>query len=230
VRAGVAFRRAGKPGSTSAKDCRRYHRTHMKRTCKKVRCARRERPVRCALDARPVRLKLVAMAALTPPDSHRLLAAVGWLELGNAREALQELAQITPGNLRHPGVLEVRWQAAAAVADWAEALRVARLLVEVAPDQPTGWLHRAYAARRAPGGGLAEARRALLPAASRFPRERLVAFNLACYACQMGDLPEARKWLRRAFRLGPRDEVRALALEDGDLEALWPELRAGALP
>jgi Flp pilus assembly protein TadD len=170
------------------------------------------------------------MAALTPPDSHTLLAAVGWLELGNPREALRELDAITARNTLHPGVLEVRWQALAALPDWAEALRVAQLLVHAAPDQPAGWLHRAYAARRAPGGGLEQARQALLPAAGRFPKEPLIAFNLACYACQLGELPEARKWLRRAFRIGPREEVRAMALQDADLEPLWPELQAGALP
>ena len=170
------------------------------------------------------------MQRLEPPESHYVSAALGWLELGLPAEATVELDHLPALWQTHPDVLEVRWAIVAAQRRWDAALAVATELVQIAPNRPTGWLHRAYAARRAPGGGLAEARRALLPAASRFPRERLVAFNLACYACQMGDLPEARKWLRRAFRLGPRDEVRALALEDGDLEALWPELRAGALP
>ena len=33
---------------------------------------------------------------LAPPDSHHLLAAQGWLELGNHLEANAELEQIAP--------------------------------------------------------------------------------------------------------------------------------------
>ena len=47
---------------------------------------------------------------LTPPDSHYLLAAQGWLELGDHLEADKELDEITPELRVHPDVLEIRWQ------------------------------------------------------------------------------------------------------------------------
>jgi hypothetical protein len=46
---------------------------------------------------------------------------------------------------------------------------------------------------------------------------------LACYACLLGDEVEARRRLKAAFK---RDEVwKQSALEDTDLEAMWPEIR-----
>ena len=166
------------------------------------------------------------MLKLEPPDTHALSAALGWLELGNARESLAELDRISPGNQNHPGVLEVRWAGLAKLKQWESALAVARKLVEAAPENVAGWLHQAYALRRASGGGLPQAWDALLPAADKFPRHLLVAFNLACYACQLKRLNEARQWLQTAQALGDPAEVRQMALADPDLETLWSEIRA----
>jgi tetratricopeptide (TPR) repeat protein len=170
---------------------------------------------------------LRTMQKLEPPDTHALSAALGWLELGNAREALAELDLVSAANQDHAGVLELRWAARAELRDWAGALHAANRLVDVAPDNVSGWLHRAYALRRAPGGGLPQAWDALLPAADKFPDQLLVAFNLACYACQLQRLDAAREWLHRAMKLGQANEVRAMALADADLEPLWLELQEG---
>ena len=167
------------------------------------------------------------MSRLEPPDVHILTAALGWLELGNARESLAELATISPANQRHLGVLELRFAALADLKDWAAALPVAEQLVAVAPEQVSGWLHRAYALRRLPAGGLPAAWSALLPAGEKFPEEPMVAFNLACYACQLGDLTAAREWLARAERISGVKAIREQALADADLEPLWAELRGG---
>ena len=168
------------------------------------------------------------MSKLEPPDAFALSAALGWLELGNAVEALAELERVTPANQTHPGVLEVRWAALAELKHWETALVVAGELIKAAPDNVSGWLHRAYATRRAPSGGLARAWEALLPAAEKFPAETLVAFNLACYACQRQQLNIARQWLRHAAAIGGKPQIKRMALADADLEPLWPELRSGA--
>jgi Flp pilus assembly protein TadD len=165
------------------------------------------------------------MMKLEPPDTHALSAALGWLELGNPGEALAELDGISAANQSHPGVLEVRWVVLAELKDWAVAELVAVRLIEVVPENVTGWLHRAYALRRMPGGGLSPAWAALLPVAEKFPEQPLVAFNLACYACQLGDLAAARHWLARAGQVGNAKLIREQALTDSDLAALWPELR-----
>jgi tetratricopeptide (TPR) repeat protein len=167
-----------------------------------------------------------AMLKLEPPDNFALSAALGWLELGNAGEALAELDHISPSNQPHPAVLETRFAVLAELKQWDEALVTANELVRVLPNKAGGWLHRAYALRRASGGGLPQAWDALLPAAEKFPKQFLIAFNLACYACQMQRLDDARHWLKRAAEIGTEAKTLEMALADVDLEPLWPELRA----
>jgi len=166
------------------------------------------------------------MAKLEPPDAFALSAALGWIELGNPTEALAELERVTPDNQSHHGVLELRWAALADLKRWVHAFAVASDLVRVNPNSVTGWLHRAYALRRMPEGGIQLAWDALLPAAERFKKEPVVAFNLACYACQLQRLDEARVWFERAMKTGKREEIQSMALADEDLKPLWPEIRS----
>ena len=162
---------------------------------------------------------------LQPPDTHHLSAALGWLELGNPAEAGEEIAKISPGLLTEPDVLEVRWEVCAASRSWEAALEVAELLVARAPERRSGWIHRAYALRRAPGGGLPQAYAALRPAFERFPRTFLVPYNLACYTAQMGRLEEAWDWLQKAIHAaGALQPIRAMALADADLQPLWERI------
>jgi predicted Zn-dependent protease len=162
------------------------------------------------------------MQRLPPPDSHRLSAATGWLELGCPEEAVAELAAIQPENRDHPDVLELRWQLHADAHEWHDAVTAGRKMVEQSPSRVVGWLHHAYALRRAPGGSIELAMEALLPAADQFPSESIVPYNLACYACQLGRPQEALAWLDRAFKVGDRAELKAMALDDEDLKTLWP--------
>ena len=62
-------------------------------------------------------------------------------------------------------------------------------------------------------------------AAEAFPKESIIPFNLACYACQMRQLEEARAWLRRALKIGGKQKIKQLALDDPDLQPLWEEIR-----
>ena len=168
------------------------------------------------------------MSKLEPPDAFALSAALGWIELGNPTEALAELERVTPDNQAHPGVLELRWAALAELKRWAHAFAVASDLVRVNPQSVNGWLHRAYALRRMPEGGIQLAWDALLPAGEKFKKEPVVAFNLACYACQLERMDEARIWLERAMKIGKRREIQTMALADEDLKPLWTEIRAQA--
>jgi Flp pilus assembly protein TadD len=167
---------------------------------------------------------------LTPPDSHSFSAAVGWIELGNSREAIAELDRISSPHQRDPEVLDLRWMALARADDWSQALELAHVELATHPDNPAGWLHQAYALRRVNGGGLEAAWSALLPASARFPNEPIIPYNLACYACQRRQLDEAREWLRRAVKIGGRDPITRMALNDPDLEPLWEELRHSTRP
>ena len=118
----------------------------------------------------------------------------------------------------------IRWHVYAAAKQWEGAFEIAQTLVKVVPDQPEAWIHRAYAARRIQGGSVQVAWDALLPAAGKFPKEPIIAFNLACYACQMGRLQEARDWLRKAISIGDSKRIKLMAMEEKDLEPLWKEI------
>jgi predicted Zn-dependent protease len=163
---------------------------------------------------------------LEPPATHHLSAAIGWLELGSAADARAELAQIAAALQEHPDVLEVRWLVAAEEKQWEEGLAIAQALLQYAPKRSSGWLHQAYALRRVPGGGVAKAWEALLPASERFPKEPVIPYNLSCYACQMQQLDTARHWLQRAATVGGKERIKSMALQDPDLEPLWPEIMA----
>jgi hypothetical protein len=158
------------------------------------------------------------------PENFTLTAAIGWLELGNPVEARIEFERLSPEVRKSPDALEVEWVICAREEDWPCGLAAAERLIEAEPDRPAGWLHRSYATRRTPGGGLAKAFEMLLPASARFPGEPLIAYNLACYACQLGRLDDSRRWLRQALSVGGVETFKQLALADADLEPLWAEV------
>jgi predicted Zn-dependent protease len=160
-----------------------------------------------------------------PPDIHRLNAALGWLGLNSPADARAELADISSALQSHPAVLEARWLLYAHEKNWPAALAVAERELQASPGISAGWLHRAYALRRVEDGGLARAWGALLPAAEKFPEDPVIAYNLSCYACQLNELDASRVWLKRAIKIGGRDEIKKLALDDDDLKPLWPEIK-----
>ena len=162
------------------------------------------------------------MHKLEPPDSHHLRAAVGWLELGNASEARAELAKMSAHLLGHLDVLEVRWQILAQEKNWNAALEVASELIKVAPDNPTGWINRSYILHEMKR--TREAWNQLLPVANKFPQVGIIPYNLACYACQLGDSSGAQQWLARAIKIKGKEEIKQMSLRDADLKPLWKYL------
>jgi tetratricopeptide (TPR) repeat protein len=159
---------------------------------------------------------------MVPPDSHHLLAAQGWLELGNHVEASEELQKITPRLQAHPYALELSWQTYAAAKKWDAALDIASTLIQLMPENPFGWIHRSYcfhALKRTQ-----EARDDLLPVVERFPDDAIMRYNLACYECQLGRLEQAKGWLEKAVEVGGAKKFKLMALNDPDLEPLWKEI------
>lgn len=165
------------------------------------------------------------MSQLEPPDSHFYSAAQGWIELGLPAEAENELLRISPENQAQPCILDLRWDLAARNEDWPKGLAISQQLLDSAPDQVTGWLHRSYSLRRLPAGGLQAAWDALWPARGKFPGEPIVHFNLACYAAQLGRLDEAWDLFQDALKAGEPKIIRQMALHDPDLEPLWERIR-----
>jgi Flp pilus assembly protein TadD len=164
------------------------------------------------------------MEPLEPPDSHFVSAALGWLGLSNWQEAAAELKNVRPDLASHPEVLAVRYEMLAKAGQWALAADAASTWTNEAPEERGAWIAQAYAVRRKPGGGIALAKGILTAAQQRFPREPIIAYNLACYECQLGNLPQARDWLRQAFKWGNARHLKQMGAQDSDLEPLHSEI------
>lgn len=165
------------------------------------------------------------------PQQHHLNAVMGWLALGNPTEARTELEHLDASHRALPEALAVEWQLLATEGRWEDAARVADQWVQAEPETPEAWVQRSYALHEQ--HATREALEQLLPAASRFPGIHTIPYNLACYACQLGQLDTARRWLRRAM-LAIKDKSRRAewvqaAQKDRDLEPLWEELQGGHL-
>lgn len=157
-------------------------------------------------------------APLNYADAHRLRAAQGWLELGDSKSAAEELQQIGAESQEHPLVLMLGWHVHAKAANWAACVETGRLLTRVVPGSPFGWVNLCNALYFV--GRTQEAFDTLLPLLATFPTNELLPYNLACYACQLGRLEEARSYLEKAFALGDAQELRLKAQDDPDLKPL----------
>jgi len=194
------------------------------------------RPPKSISDAKsPALPKLIAVRNNTEMDTNRsrirdlgindrryLESAQGWLGLGRWMEANEELELITPKMRAHPDVLCVRWEVYAAAKKWEMAAEIARSISVMLPDFAFGWIHWAYSLHEMKR--TKEAWGVLLPVADKFPGEHTIPYNLACYACQLGDAKAGWQWLEKALEIADESAVKLQALEDPDLEPLWREI------
>ena len=82
-------------------------------------------------------------------------------------------------------------------------------------------VNRSYALHEL--GRTTEVRENLLGVVARFPGNATIRYNLACYACQRGDLKATRAWRTQAFALNFSAAFKQGALADPDLAPLWTE-------
>jgi len=158
-----------------------------------------------------------------PQTSHqRLRTAIGWLELGNFSEAVEELERLQPALQRHPLVLKTRWSILAASKKWTAALKVSRTMTELLPNRADAWILHANTLY---GAGEIEAAYELArEKARRFRCNWELHYHLAHYACRLGKIEEAERWLEYAIELGndgEQREIRWKAWQDQGLRALW---------
>lgn len=144
---------------------------------------------------------------------------MGYLELGMVEDAEQELIALEPGRAGEREVLILWLELWSATARWNKAVEVARTLAQMEPDEADWQIRLAYSTRRA--FSILDAEKILREAMERFPKESLIVYNLACYACQLGRMDEARRLLRKAFEMNPT-HYRG-AHEDDDLKPLKAE-------
>ena len=157
---------------------------------------------------------------LEPPDQQHWQAAVGYVELGMFQEANEQLENIDPFNRAATEVLAVRIAVYHGLKKWQLMQEVAKRLAEFQPNDIQWTISLAYATRRA--DSIQAAKDILLNAESKFPKEAIIKYNLACYCCQLGEIENAKKYLKKAFEIDSTWRVQAL--DDEDLRPLWDSL------
>jgi Tfp pilus assembly protein PilF len=146
----------------------------------------------------------------------RLSHAQGYLGLGMVAEAAAELDCLPNSERDTTPVLSLRMAILQEQQNWSALRDAAIEFVRRTPGEAGGWVTWAYAVRRAET--LAAAEVVLRIAETKHLADPTIQFNLGCYACQSGDLMEARRRVDRAIALDKN--FRALAATDSDLAPL----------
>lgn len=136
-------------------------------------------------------------------------------------DAALELQQLSPGLENHRDVLVTKVYVSQGLKDWG-VLRVAALKLMAEEPGNAQWpISLAYATRRCES--IHAARAILMIALENHPDECIIPYNLACYDCQLGNMDSAMMYLERAIQMS--SHVKAMALDDEDLKALWDRLK-----
>ena len=143
--------------------------------------------------------------------------ASGHIELGMFQEAATELDAIKQSDQRLPAVISVRIDLHMHAKQWDRVITFSHELSRLTPDDDKGWVSHAFALRELER--IEEAQSVLLAAEPHLKKPcGLLHYNLACYACLLGNKPEAKRRLLTAFKL---DKVwKQEALDDPDLKAI----------
>ena len=149
-----------------------------------------------------------------------LNAAIGFLELGMLDEAAGELENLSPEVRTISAVLGVRMEIYRSAKNWTLMEVVARELWKRHQDDPVHWNNLAWVVRRK--DSIEAAQTILLEALEKFPNDALIKYNHGCYACQLGDMDNAKKFVGDAIKLDSKYKL--MALDDPDLETLWDSL------
>lgn len=150
------------------------------------------------------------------PHERSILAAQGYLELGMFRDAWWELHALPAVRLAQPDVLELLALSLMGERRWGEGLEVARRLREERPDEPGGFIHEAYCLHEL--GRTREALDTLLNGPDSLREKPVYYYNAACYRAQLGELEDAEKMLKLAFKMD--HGLRQSARRDPDLASL----------
>ena len=140
--------------------------------------------------------------------------ASGFIELGMFVEASGELKAIIQTDQQSPEVVSVRIDLHMHSKQWEAVIKASQKLIQHKPEDDKGWISRAFALRELE---LVEEAQAVLLEAEPLHGKKcaLLHYNLACYACLLGNKAEAKRRLTTAFRM---DKTwKQSALEDSDL-------------
>ncbi|MDB6172247.1 MAG: hypothetical protein JWL59_1558 [Chthoniobacteraceae bacterium] len=146
----------------------------------------------------------------------QLSAAEGYLMLGMASEALEQLEEIGAELNEMPEILLLRLHVLNKLEKWEAATALGQSAIQRHPEEGDLYILTAYAKRRFID--IAHAKPILLAGEAVLKNEPAFHYNLACYECQLADLYAAKSRLQRAFELDK--SYQSAALEDEDLVPL----------
>jgi tetratricopeptide (TPR) repeat protein len=150
-------------------------------------------------------------------DTKHIEAAEGWLELGNFLEAVRELDLLSKNCRSHPEALEVRWRIFSAGRLWNQCLEIAEALTEAAPERAGSWLCLAHTLHQL--DETEGAYQTLLEVVGEFAADGEMLYQLACYACLLGEKVDAQQWLQEAIEAGGM-EMKKRARANPDLRTM----------
>jgi tetratricopeptide (TPR) repeat protein len=151
------------------------------------------------------------------PILKRLNAALGYLELGMAHEAWDELEEIEAKDRARPEVLKVRVEVCRALEKWELMAEVSRHLSKVEPDESLHVLNLAQAMKQLEGPESALAVYEF--AVDRWPDFGHLRVAMAAELCALERVSEAKIILREAIKRNP--DLREVVLDHPALEAVW---------
>lgn len=146
--------------------------------------------------------------------------AEGYSELGMLDDALAQLDQLRKDDQDRLEILRMRIDILLQKQDWTDALRLGLRFCGIHPNQPYGYIHTAFCLHEL--GRTSEAKQTLLDGPAALLDEPVYYYNLGCYDAALGNLEQAKVYLRASFRLDK--SFRELAKSDPDLKRIRDEL------
>ena len=146
--------------------------------------------------------------------------AEGYSELGMLDDALAQLDQLDTEHEDRLEILRMRVDILLRKQNWKDALRLSLRFCEANPNQPFGYVHAAFCLHEL--GRTSEAKQTLLDGPAALLDEPVYYYNLACYDTVLGNLEQAKAYLRASFRLDK--SFRELAKSDPDLKQIRDDL------
>jgi predicted Zn-dependent protease len=146
--------------------------------------------------------------------------AEGYSELGMLEDALGELGQLDAEQQERIEVMRMRVDILLRKQDWEDALRLSLRFCAVNPNQPYGYVHAAFCLHEL--GRTSEAKQTLLDGPASLLDEPVYYYNLACYDTVLGNIEQAKVYLRASFRLDK--SFKTMAKNDPDLKQIRDEI------
>ncbi len=146
-----------------------------------------------------------------------LLAADGYLYLGMADHALDELESIDDSAQHLSPVLRARIRVLLHLKRWDEANGLSQAGASLYPEENEFTVQRAFALHQLKKGN--DAVQVLMSAPEWIRRTGILHYNLACYEAQLGDIGTARQCIQAAIEIN--SSFKKNARTDPDLARLW---------